>query len=495
MSNLKQKIIFSSFDDDFLRNVVKDLYCEDSTIHIKYLNSDLKDTLGSQNIINARFLARENSLRKYYGNSLLYSISEIELSQLNECQLFFNRITDRVFLKPESSRKIESYFNTLISFWFFTLSKKCEVKAVFFGSSPHFPWDVCLFFVAKLLGIKTYILKRTLIEDCVFFDVDFRSSMSEPISFDESFSGLSDINHMLKTYGNNSYWLNWSKSMINKNAPKENHSKLFYLSQKIGKLQKFLRHFTYELSFSKDTYFQLSKANYIFYFYKRYSQQKSLLKYWEQNCLNLDDYSNNPLVYFPLHFQPERSTDPEAGVYSQQILVIKILLDLLPEDWIIVVKEHPRQNSYGYPNFRRFHFRSHYEYKLLFDLPRVVPISVSVPSEKVLNCANLTASCTGSILWEGMLLGIPSISFGSNWHSDCASSPHIDELLTSKVSLKKLLKKTKSEVKDDVKNFIINNQFRFINSSNSSQFAAKSKQDRNLLITNLRAAIKKLLEI
>jgi hypothetical protein len=490
MININNKeSIFSSFNDDFLDEVVKNVNDGENPLRLRYLNSEVQDNLFDKNIINERILSREEYIKSYYGDFLEYRLSELELSKLNECRVYFNKTIDRIFLTPQSSRVLDSYFNTLVTFWFFILTKQFNIKSIFFGSSPHFPWDITLFFVAKLLRIKTFILRRTLIEDCVIFDIDFRYSHSKPIKFEPSFEGLVEINKLLKTYEKESYWINWSKSMIAKSVSSNSKSRLSFFLKYFRKINQSIKHMNFELRTSKDTYFSLSKLNYLKFFYKRFLQQRKLLQFWESHSNPLDNFKDKHSVYFPLHFQPERSTDPESGSYTQQIMVVKLLLSLLPNEWVILVKEHPRQNSTGYPNFRRFHFRSISEYKELFSLKRVVPISMNVSSDSIIPNVNLTASCTGSIIWEGMLKGKPSISFGNHWHNSCNSSPHINDILTGKVSLEDLLKKTKDDVKKDLEGFITNNQHSFVNSSNSSQFASKSNQKRKLLIKNLKDAI------
>jgi len=491
---MKQKeIMFAGFGDDFLQDVIKDLQEKEKSICLLF--SDKKNESNSlEKIINAEILAREDSIKKYYGTFLDYTLSELELSKLNECRIYFNRTADRIFIKPQSTRSLDSYFHTLLSFWFFVLTKKFKVKSIFFGCSPHFPWDICLFFVAKLLGIKTYIIRRTLIEDCVVFVNDFRYGKSEFIEFDSSFNGLIRVDHILKTYQKESYWLIYNKTMTSGSVPVTDKNRLSNLLGNCRKLNKFLKHFYYELRTSSNTYFRLTKFNYFKFFYKRLKQQRMLLKYWESHCKPFNFKESTPTVYFPMHFQPERSTDPDADHYSQQILAIKLLLKLLPDEWKILVKENPRQNYGGFPNFRRFHYRNISDYRELFNLPRVVPLSVSISSESVLKHCKLIASCTGSVLWEGMLQGKPGISFGSIWHNECKSSPHINDILNDKLPLNILLDKSQDDVATDVQAFLLKNQFSFIHSSNSSQFASQSKVDRNSLIRNLRTAIQTLLE-
>jgi CDP-glycerol glycerophosphotransferase (TagB/SpsB family) len=202
-----------------------------------------------------------------------------------------------------------------------------------------------------------------------------------------------------------------------------------------------------------------------------------------------------PLAYFPLHFQPERTTDPESGYFSQQVLAIKLLLKILPKEWHVVVKEHPRQNRHEYPNLRRLNYRDPLEYQEIFKLSRVIPVSMFMPSSELLASCQLSASCTGSVLWESMLQGKPSISFGPVWHSDCKSSPSIHNIVENPSILTALLSKDKGGVLKDVDDFIKSNSNNFINASNSEQFARQSNQDVNLLISNLSEAIDYILKV
>ena len=63
-------------------------------------------------------------------------------------------------------------------------------------------------------------------------------------------------------------------------------------------------------------------------------------------------------IYFALHYQPERSTDPQSSYYSDQLIPLSILNNLVPDDYVIYVKEHPRQLNDNFPDIRKKHFRS-----------------------------------------------------------------------------------------------------------------------------------------
>jgi hypothetical protein len=488
-NTIHNKVLFVGFNDDYLRQVLNKV---DSNFEISRVIYSPSSSIAenSKNTIFTQFLVRKSSIHTHYSEYINNSLSASTLNELDECRIFFNRTLDRVFLTPLSTRESDRYFYTLVEFWISFIKKSQNFKAIFFESSPHFPWDICLFFVAQHLNIQTYILRRTLIDGCVVFDEDFRYKNQKIMQYDNSFTGGFTTETLLNLYKEDSCWLSWSKSFLPKNKEQVKSNRL---SSFVVKISKFPKVFIGELMNCKKTYFQLSKFQYILFSLKRFLQQRQLSKAWEINSAKIP--SGVPLVYFPLHFQPERSTDPESSHFSQQLLAIKLLLGVLPEDWHIVVKEHPRQNRHEYPNLRRFNYRDYFEYQELFKLPRVVPVSVTTPSDELLQSCHLAASCTGSVLWESMLHGKPSISFGAHWHSGCKSSPSIYDIEADPSLLTSLLNKDEKDILADIEDFIVNNSSMFINASNSEQFAQQSKQDVGLLINNLSQAINYILKI
>jgi hypothetical protein len=490
MNSIEKQVLFVGFRDKFFKQVLENLSNNIEPFNLAYTSSSSND-VKNKGTIYAQFLVRHEDIKFHYANYLNNGIDANILKELSECRLFFNRTLDRIFLSPLNNRQSDQYFYTLVEFWISYFNTSPKIQKIFFESSPHFPWDICLFFIAKHLNIKTYILRRTLINDCVLFDEDFRFNKQCFVKYDESFNGGFELDSLLSSYNKDSFWLDYSKSITTNEADLNSAKKIvtYLLSNTLVKRIQLIFN---DLSNSKKTYFRLSKYNYIFFTLKRFFQQRKLFKTWEENIKEIP--SNVPLLYFPLHFQPERSTDPEAGFFSQQILAIKLLLKILPKDWHIVIKEHPRQNRVEYPNLRRLNYRSYSEYQEIFKLPRVIPVSSSTPSFELLSTCRMSASSTGSVLWESLLLGKPSISFGTIWHSDCKSSPSIYDIEANPSILRLLLSKDKSEVLRDVEDFIKKNSRMFINSSNSDQFAQKSKLSYKVLVHNLSATIDYIIE-
>lgn len=108
---------------------------------------------------------------------------------------------------------------------------------------------------------------------------------------------------------------------------------------------------------------------------------------------------------FAMHYQPECTTLPWGGRYVDQLLAINIISDLLPEDVLLYVKEHPNQfTDYG----REYNF-----YKELCKLRNVRILKAkSSNTNSLIDNAMAVASVTGTILLEAVCNKKPGIMFG-----------------------------------------------------------------------------------
>ena len=125
-------------------------------------------------------------------------------------------------------------------------------------------------------------------------------------------------------------------------------------------------------------------------------------------------------VYFPLNFQPERTTSPQGGVFVDQILAIETLSAALPEGWEIYVKEHPSQwwrrgktryTSSRYPGY----------YRRIARIPHVRVVPIGTSTFGLLAGARAVATITGTAGWEAVLRGKPTLAFGIPWYRDFPS--------------------------------------------------------------------------
>jgi hypothetical protein len=91
----------------------------------------------------------------------------------------------------------------------------------------------------------------------------------------------------------------------------------------------------------------------------------------------------------------------------------------LPKNFLIYVKEHPRQFDNSTPDLRKVHSRSPYFYKQIRKLPNVRLINIDYSSEELINNATIVATITGSSGWQALKNGKPIFLFGHPWYSSC----------------------------------------------------------------------------
>ncbi len=124
-------------------------------------------------------------------------------------------------------------------------------------------------------------------------------------------------------------------------------------------------------------------------------------------------------VYFPLHYEPERTTTPDGGAFSDQFRTIALLRHLLPAEVSIVVKEHPSTfNAFMQGDLGR-HPR---HYAALAGLKGVYLLSHRHSSADLLRNCEGVATITGTVALEAAALGKPSVIFGYPWFSGCPNT-------------------------------------------------------------------------
>ena len=116
---------------------------------------------------------------------------------------------------------------------------------------------------------------------------------------------------------------------------------------------------------------------------------------------------------FFLQYEPERTSLPDGGRYSDQLRAVRATASELDGILPIVVKEHPSQFLW---TSRGFSVRRPRFYKELAAIPNVLIGNSSIPSEAVLNDCSFAVTLTGSVGFEMRALGKPSIALGSAWY-------------------------------------------------------------------------------
>ena len=156
-------------------------------------------------------------------------------------------------------------------------------------------------------------------------------------------------------------------------------------------------------------------------------------KRWYYKHVSKPDYGN-PYIYFPANFQPERSTVPDAALFFDFALILKMLDRTLPDHWDILYKEHPRtfREPYDHDNPRD----TDALIRMKEACPRLKFIDQSTHSVDLIKNCKAVAVASGTTGWEAMARGKPVLSFGEYWYIHCEGVHIIDSLDDLKTAVK-----------------------------------------------------------
>jgi hypothetical protein len=199
---------------------------------------------------------------------------------------------------------------------------------------------------------------------------------------------------------------------------------------------------------------------------------------------------NKDYVYFPLHFEPERTTNPDGGFFQDQLLAILKLRSFLPDKILIYVKEHPSQQ---YNSDRGSRGRSPLFYRVLQNIYNVKFLSPNENSYRLIQNSLFTCSITGSVALESSIMGKKSIIFGSAWFDDCPNIFNWSEKLDFDKFISFRINDTES-----IKRFLISKRntytvpafqngsaMRYFNSYNDQEFYKNQVDEITSLIEDL----------
>lgn len=116
----------------------------------------------------------------------------------------------------------------------------------------------------------------------------------------------------------------------------------------------------------------------------------------------LDERPSRDFVFYPLHFEPEASTLVHGSFFENQVETIRNLARSMPIGWYLVVKEH-----YFMRGLRRLSV-----YRQLRAIPNVRLVPFSVPTNGLIQDAQVVAVIAGTAGLEASLIGKPVVMFG-----------------------------------------------------------------------------------
>ena len=287
-------------------------------------------------------------------------------------------------------------FTTLFLNFFYTLIKKEKIELILFGDVPHGAYNFIIYCLARALGIKilfveqsfefkTFFIYSSLEEIGRFSNLNIRQNSIPDVKIEEKFE--KDLFYMK---------MPTSRDKLQKKAVLFIHPGLWCKNRFQMLREKRKR---YKTIHEYLTYKDLRTVSRL-YQEKEYKHNKKIF------FSKAADFAQK-FVYFPLHLQPEMTTDTLGGVYYDQLLAIEHLSQMLPQDWKIYVKENPKQTEYM--RGRAFFIR-------LGAIDKVVGVKSDTNTYDLIRHSQFVATITGTAGWEAISGGKSVLVFAYAWY-------------------------------------------------------------------------------
>ena len=348
----------------------------------------------------------ENLMERYNRMSLANFPQEYYQEALSYLYPFIN-ITNRWIPSTEISDYLH-LFHLLLHIWH-KIFKEAQAELLLIQDAPHGPIQYMAYVMAKLMGVKVIV--------------------TEPACFTtDSFLCYSAVERIGMDYLNCDLGFEKKDIVVTMGIGKTP----FYMR---GKIKSTLISGRVRLMTIVKSFFSLKSCREYYkkhgplFLYKvgekiGYRMIELYLTSWfrmhrNDACQAVD--FQKAYVYFPLHLQPEKTTDVLGGIYEDQLLALERLSRLIPSDWKIYVKENPKQSYYKRSEL--FFLRCSYIDNVVFVPPETDTFELTRNSQFV-------ATINGTVGWEAITAGKKVLCFGYAWYRSLVGAIAYTENLT-----------------------------------------------------------------
>lgn len=353
----------------------------------------------------------------------------------------------------------------------FALLDYFQPDVLIFELTPHMIWDYVLYMIAKYRGLETLMLmdtplpgrmivyKNLLTGEFAEKKEPTRQDVPEKLQqYIDSIKGdfSSGTTYMIKSrLVNNRKEHHWSSNQIKKRLclQRKKSTKLAYREH----INKFLgrkgadvtrKHYLKESGKSWYESFQ-SALDFHTQRIKDTKKRKALLDRY--TALSIEPDFTQPYVYFPLHWQPENTTVPMAGRFSDQYMAVKMLSEAIPENYQIYIKENPGQFEWHRASFARY--ATFYD-----DFTKVNGVKlVKMESDPFLLIDHSVCvyTITGTVGWEAVIRNKIALVTGQCiWYRGAPGTYNVDSVESIKDIFQKVITKDIYIDKNKLKEFI-----------------------------------------
>lgn len=353
------------------------------------------------------------------------ALDSLDLGDYNKYLNTVLRLMDRMEIRDNFhfDERVHHFYRQL-AYWT-TLLNYLDPNWVVFDSSPHVLAHYVLYAVCNESDVSMVFMTPTGLPGTILARGSLHE-MPERVNSDyEEQSPPQDIpldyKKYLKTIRDSSY--EDAKPSYMETEP---HSQIGY--QIFLNLLKWPRYIYRAVTDRPNTYLkppngsvgdELTYPQYILY--KKLAKRKRQSLEQEYNHISDSADLEENYIYIPLHYQPERTSIPEGGIYGDQYLMIDLLSDVIPPNWKLYIKEHPAQ----FNSSRAHQGRWLHSYERLQKIDGSQLIGFSNDSFELIDNSQAVATLTGTAGWEAIVRGTPALIFGNAWYRQSPGAYHI----------------------------------------------------------------------
>jgi hypothetical protein len=334
--------------------------------------------------------------------------------------------------------RVRHYYR-LVGYWLAIL-EETQPDLVFFRTIPHMVYDYVLYGLCQTLKIPTLMYEvsnvmglgylRSSIHGNTILKSKYLRIVESGIDVEASISQeLSEyLNSLRGDYQNLPIYIRYVSK-----------DEIYRQSGPIPKIKKWLSGQNLKASIEKqrkiliskfqapDNYLKqqgkvpegssMSNIEYGVFRHKARKTVAELARYYHSLALKTVDLER-PYIFVALSYQPEATTSPKGNIFVNMSLMVEMLSKLIPDHWVIYVKEHPSQFEPTWA-FRAHSARSKYFYDDLASLKNVNIIPTSFSSYDLIDHSNAVATTTGTVGWQAVNRLKPAFVFGTPWYDGC----------------------------------------------------------------------------
>lgn len=310
---------------------------------------------------------------------------------------------------------------------------------VVFRTIPHEPTNTIIFHLAKKMGIKILIFNQLWVSDRILPMSDFEQGTADLRQYKESINwnvNLDELSPDLLDY----YQSQTSKTKDNTPVYMPNIMSSYTISGRtLSRIRSLFRK-----DLHRGFWYRLTSSFRLFFFWLGSRLSRELPSLYKK--LSSEPDMTKPFVYFPLHFQPELSTNPVGGIFRDQLMALELLAASLPVGWEIYVKEHPTQWKVGSSRHNSYRPKNYYHSITKFSSVKLVPIETD--SFELISKSRSVSVISGTAGWEALLRGKPVMIFGYPWYQDAPGVYQVEDLSSCKDAFEKIEKGERSDQKE-----------------------------------------------